>query len=46
MPNHVHLILAPSDEDGLRRALGEAHRRHTLPELLSPELKPRRLPTL
>ena len=29
MPNHVHLILAPSDEDGLRRALGEAHRRYT-----------------
>ena len=21
MPNHVHLILVPSDEDGLRRAL-------------------------
>ncbi len=29
MPNHVHLILVPSDEDGLRRALGEAHRRYT-----------------
>ncbi|MBE9555862.1 MAG: transposase [Proteobacteria bacterium] len=28
MPNHVHLILVPSDEDGLRRALGEAHRRY------------------
>ena len=26
MPNHVHLILAPSDEDGLRRALARAHR--------------------
>ncbi len=26
MPNHVHLILAPGDEGGLRRALGEAHR--------------------
>ena len=25
MPNHVHLILVPADEDGLRRALGEAH---------------------
>lgn len=29
MPNHVHLILVPSDEQGLARALGEAHRRYT-----------------
>jgi putative transposase len=29
MPNHVHLILTPSDADGLRQALGEAHRRYT-----------------
>ena len=29
MPNHVHLILVPRDADGLRRALGEAHRRYT-----------------
>jgi putative transposase len=29
MPNHVHLILAPSDETGLARAVGEAHRRYT-----------------
>ena len=29
MPNHVHLIVVPDDEDGLRRALGEAHRRYT-----------------
>ncbi len=29
MPNHVHLILVPSTEDGLRAALGEAHRRYT-----------------
>ena len=29
MPNHVHLILVPGDGDGLRRALGEAHRRYT-----------------
>jgi len=29
MPNHVHLILVPRDEDGLRAALGEAHRRYT-----------------
>jgi putative transposase len=28
MPNHVHLILVPRDSDGLRRALGEAHRRY------------------
>ncbi len=27
MPNHVHLILCPGDEDGLARALGAAHRR-------------------
>jgi len=29
MPNHVHLILVPDCEDGLRAALGEAHRRYT-----------------
>jgi putative transposase len=29
MPNHVHLILVPSAEDGLRAALAEAHRRYT-----------------
>src|SRR3954451_16484608 len=29
MPNHVHLILTPADEEGLRAALGEAHRRYT-----------------
>jgi putative transposase len=29
MPNHVHLILVPSNEDGLRAAIGEAHRRYT-----------------
>ncbi len=29
MPNHVHLILIPSHEDGLRAALGETHRRYT-----------------
>lgn len=29
MPNHVHLILVPSQADGLRAALGEAHRRYT-----------------
>ncbi len=27
-PNHVHLILVPSDEDGLRRALAATHRRY------------------
>jgi len=28
MPNHVHLILVPEDEDGLRRALAPVHRRY------------------
>ena len=29
MPNHVHLIAVPSSEHGLRRAIGEAHRRYS-----------------
>ncbi len=29
MPNHVHLIVVPSDEDGLRRTFADAHRRYT-----------------
>jgi len=29
MDNHVHLILVPVTTDGLRAALGEAHRRYT-----------------
>lgn len=29
MPNHVHLILVPRDADGLRAALGDAHRRYS-----------------
>ena len=29
MPNHVHYIAVPQSEDGLRRAIGEAHRRYT-----------------
>jgi putative transposase len=29
MPNHVHLIALPESESGLRRAIGEAHRRYT-----------------
>jgi putative transposase len=29
MPNHVHLILVPADDFGLRDALAEAHRRYT-----------------
>ena len=29
LPNQVHLILLPRDADGLRAALGEAHRRFT-----------------
>jgi REP-associated tyrosine transposase len=28
MLNHVHLILMPSDSDGLRRALAAVHRRY------------------
>jgi putative transposase len=28
MPNHVHLILVPSDTDGLRRALARVHRHY------------------
>ena len=29
MPNHVHIVLTPSDEDGLARTFGELHRRYT-----------------
>lgn len=29
MDNHVHLLLVPETEDGLRAMLGEAHRRYT-----------------
>lgn len=29
MPNHIHLIAVPESEDGLRVAIGEAHRRYT-----------------
>lgn len=29
MPNHVHLVMVPESEDGLRSSLGEAHRRYT-----------------
>jgi len=29
MPNHVHLIAVPGSPDGLRGAIGEAHRRYT-----------------
>lgn len=29
MPNHLHLILTPPSPDGLRGALGEAHRRYS-----------------
>jgi putative transposase len=29
MDNHVHLILVPQSSEGLRSALGEAHRRYT-----------------
>lgn len=29
MPNHVHLVLTPSNADGLRATLAETHRRYT-----------------
>jgi len=29
MPNHVHLVLVPHHEDGLRSVLGDTHRRYT-----------------
>jgi putative transposase len=29
MPNHVHLIAVPQSAEGLKRAIGEAHRRYT-----------------
>lgn len=29
MPNHVHIVLIPQDEDGLRRTFGDLHRRYT-----------------
>jgi putative transposase len=29
MPNHVHLIVVPSDTDGLRATFADAHRRYT-----------------
>ena len=29
MPTHVHWNAVPASEDGLRRAIGEAHRRDT-----------------
>ena len=29
IPNHVHRVMVPAAEDGLRASLGEAHRRYT-----------------
>jgi putative transposase len=29
MPNHVHVIVVPEDEEGLRRTFADAHRRYT-----------------
>ncbi len=29
MPNHVHLIAVPDNEDSLAKAIGESHRRYT-----------------
>jgi putative transposase len=40
MPNHVHLIVVPESEDGLRRTLGEAHRRYTRRAARYVELNP------
>ena len=28
-PNHVHLVAVPESADGLRRAIGEVHRRYS-----------------
>ena len=30
MPNHIHLIAVPETEEGLRMAIGEAHRRYSV----------------
>jgi len=30
MPNHIHLIAVPEKEEGLRMAIGEAHRRYSV----------------
>ena len=30
MPNHVHFVMVPRTENGLRDAIGEAHRRYTI----------------
>lgn len=30
MPNHTHIIAVPETEEGLRRAVGEAHRRYSV----------------
>jgi putative transposase len=29
MPNHIHVIVTPKNEDGLRRTFGDLHRRYT-----------------
>jgi putative transposase len=29
MPNHIHIVLTPSDEDGVRATFGDLHRRYT-----------------
>lgn len=29
MPNHVHFVMVPETKDGLRRCMGESHRRYT-----------------
>lgn len=29
MPNHVHIVAVPADDDGLRRTFADTHRRYT-----------------
>jgi len=42
MPNHVHLIVVASSEDGLRRGLGEARFLERLEKTLKRVIRPRK----
>ena len=45
MPNHVPIVLNPSDAIGLRRTFGELHRRYTgYVNVRPPRALPHRLP--
>ena len=45
MPNHVHIVLTPSETDGLWRTFGELHRRYTgYVNARPPRAPPHRLP--